>query len=258
MDAISEEMKVVSQIEDALQKSGVSTDRISLQRKAKAYITIMIDGIFDFCRVHIGAKSSYIALWLSNSKKKNLQNDTRCSDFNNIGQNYWRFKILDVNKIAPLSDLLEDAINRCMNEANRAKYNFDLFTPEEKLYCKEIVNILINNKSAIDLLGFFKTPEFIRVDYYYPILDLKIGKASKWIQFHRSSVSWIQRSLKKPENEFFSRTPILAPAQIETLTGPIISVFTDALLLFNQNKKYITEQNMAVYKSTAVPWSQFV
>lgn len=108
IELFGEEKEAFEIIMKILQKAAVDISTYKAVQRSKDYVTLLIGENNDFCRIHFGERSKWVSvdMW---GDAKIFKSDSRFSNVKNKNQRHWKIKLLNVEELNNLEDIIVKA-----------------------------------------------------------------------------------------------------------------------------------------------------
>lgn len=115
-----EERRAIEIIEAAVSSEPNSHDPIHLERRTDKYLTVVVCGVYDFCRVKIGKRSMWVSVSLSPTDRELFLTDARFANELNKNQIHWKIALASVDSLKNCSDLIQKSYLWAVQSAQAA------------------------------------------------------------------------------------------------------------------------------------------
>lgn len=115
-----DEQQAVKIIEESVAYAVDTSEPIHLERRTDNYLTVVVCGVYDFCRVKIGKKSKWVSVSLSPSDRELFFNDTRFSSETNKNKFHWKIALSSVDDLKNCSELIQKSYLWAVQSANHS------------------------------------------------------------------------------------------------------------------------------------------
>ena len=96
-----------------------ANEPIHLERRTDSYLTIVVCGVYDFCRLKIGKRSMWVSVALSPNDRKLFFDDIRFSNELHKNQFHWKIKLSSVDDLRSSLDLIQKSYFCAVESAKR-------------------------------------------------------------------------------------------------------------------------------------------
>ena len=217
-----EEEIAVSIVKKALSDNGVDLETVHLERRTDNYLSVVIDGVNDFCRIKMGPMSKWFSLAISNEDRT----DPRISPTKDVNKRHYKFQVSSPQEMGNYMDLIYRASRRTIGQCGS-------LDDTELIYCSILKKILENGGVDTSYYAVARSEGLLHVCCYYRVFSIKLGDRVKWIKSYKGN-GFEKMSLSVPEDLF-------------DLSDAICSVYKMCLDGVRQNLKYIGEESVKAH-----------